>query len=849
MTDSPSHTSPSHPLDVTMEMMSQTTTSLLSHMAMDVSLHAASTAAASAAAGCGSTTTCRLPSNDVTTNHTTRRTPLHPINNATIINHDHTSNALRKMGNKESLYKQNYDGFVCQLLRSYSTRSNKFVVSTRKFAEMNANERNEAMSHVDRLLQRWNDKGVKRDSINSHSRGDVFNSLQRKASRRGHDKAAIAHPLSTMRHGPNASKESSTTTLEEELHNPSHDPSITTMLDDPSLSLLGEESSMVLLSDEDDESVGQHDARTAEDESRFSEQDTNRAECSSSSSAVVSSIERTRHSQHSHAARIDDHDDYDEEEEEGILSSPKVVSHSHTSKRCASHSGKRGLKSRYRASSSWGEDVESALVRHWNRTLDDGVDRLDCGHDDDDATFSCGSPIERRFSEDFSEEEVRDTVAELVERKDGGYGGGDGGDEAHSEEGSRFSFQQGAIDFHKEYDGGYDDSQPHAALSRTFHQQSQWSTFQNADLKHMLTHDEEDDSPVRRRMIRFDGCSQPMVGPSYRGRNGSSVPDNSDETSMHSDQHFSLQEKMADMAVNEEAGKHPDNDKEADGDDPIQTVRNLSRRAKALESQGVDSSLLDEVAPTDIRLRDGAHFRMDPLRCRQMNDKSESQQHQHQQQRHSKSAKKQQQQQQSKSVMKSKYKGNSAKVATAAGHYSSDSENSLSDPEPSFIDPISRFPTRVAARLNVAFEFLMEKERGAHHHENTKQVHVQSSNIDHNESCGVLLSMPIQQIVSVTSKLLLQTIKSARSHQRSMNSLSTKTKRFTPLYNLTQEKEVLGGGTLIVLRGKEDIAQWEVALREYTSLSVMNHAELQSNLRKLANTAAKCAGFDVVLST
>jgi hypothetical protein len=67
--------------------------------------------------------------------------------------------------------------------------------------------------------------------------------------------------------------------------------------------------------------------------------------------------------------------------------------------------------------------------------------------------------------------------------------------------------------------------------------------------------------------------------------------------------------------------------------------------------------------------------------------------------------------------------------------------------------------------------------------------------------------------------------------------------------NLSQEKDVMAGGTLIVVRGKEDIAQWEVALREYTSLSVMNHAEMQSNLRKLANTAAKCAGFDIVLST
>lgn len=33
------------------------------------------------------------------------------------------------------------------------------------------------------------------------------------------------------------------------------------------------------------------------------------------------------------------------------------------------------------------------------------------------------------------------------------------------------------------------------------------------------------------------------------------------------------------------------------------------------------------------------------------------------------------------------------------------------------------------------------------------------------------------------------------------------------------------------------------------SLSVLNHAGMQSSLRKLANTAGKCAGFDVVLTT
>lgn len=110
--------------------------------------------------------------------------------------------------------------------------------------------------------------------------------------------------------------------------------------------------------------------------------------------------------------------------------------------------------------------------------------------------------------------------------------------------------------------------------------------------------------------------------------------------------------------------------------------------------------------------------------------------------------------------------------------------------------------------------------------------------------------MTIRQIVSVMSKLFLQTKKSQRRHQKMQNEpFKESTKGFTPSNGPVQEKEYFAGGTLIVLRGKEDIAQWEVALREYTSLSVLNHSALQSNSRKHANMALKCAGFDVVLTT
>eukprot|EP00581_Thalassiosira_minuscula_P012866 CAMPEP_0183718190 /NCGR_PEP_ID=MMETSP0737-20130205/11520_1 /TAXON_ID=385413 /ORGANISM="Thalassiosira miniscula, Strain CCMP1093" /LENGTH=114 /DNA_ID=CAMNT_0025947709 /DNA_START=66 /DNA_END=406 /DNA_ORIENTATION=- len=101
-------------------------------------------------------------------------------------------------------------------------------------------------------------------------------------------------------------------------------------------------------------------------------------------------------------------------------------------------------------------------------------------------------------------------------------------------------------------------------------------------------------------------------------------------------------------------------------------------------------------------------------------------------------------------------------------------------------------------------------------------------------------------------------MKSTRSHQRSKNgkppSSFASRRRCTPSLSSSahapsKDADYLAGGTLIVLRGKEDISQWEVALREYTSLSCINHAGMQSTLRKLATTAGKCAGFDVVLTT
>jgi hypothetical protein len=147
--------------------------------------------------------------------------------------------------------------------------------------------------------------------------------------------------------------------------------------------------------------------------------------------------------------------------------------------------------------------------------------------------------------------------------------------------------------------------------------------------------------------------------------------------------------------------------------------------------------------------------------------------------------------------------------------------------------------------LNGAFDFMMKK---------ADQSTTNAANIYHpyddcgDQNVGLLLSLDIRQTMAVTSKLLLITKKLARSHQNSKNRKTASTPS-TAATASVRDGDYLAGGTLIVLRAKEDIPVWEAALREYTSLSVFSHNSLQSNQRKHASAAAKCAVYDVVLTT
>ena len=280
----------------------------------------------------------------------------------------------------------------------------------------------------------------------------------------------------------------------------------------------------------------------------------------------------------------------------------------------------------------------------------------------------------------------------------------------------------------------------------------------------------------------------------------------------------SMRDELADIAVQ-------DYQVAADqGGDPIQTVGNLCRRARSCNEEGVDTSLLDEVAPIDVRLRDGHLFHKDPLQCRQVQKKKPS-------------------------FKVNKSKGTKTVRIAKASCYNdrraaSDSEESLSDPDPSFTDPTSSFPSRVADRLNEAFDFVMKQDGQS----TTSSTIAYPDDDCGDRNMGLLLSLDLKQTMAVTSKLLLITTKLARSHRKSKNRNTASTPSTATIAS-ARNGDYLAGGTLLILRAKEDIPTWEAALREYTSLSVLSHNSLQASQRKNASAAAKCAGYDVVLTT
>ena len=679
-----------------------------------------------------------------------------------------TSMSKRTAGPNEINYRRNYEPYVTSTIERYleRTQTNLHTKGTPlpNYADMTPSQRISALSTVDDLLDRLMTRSTS-SNVDSNSNAVVGALGVGRYEQQQLDDSVTTLGVGELSHCNDQTFGSASTTLEPKQYcNETHGSetivggisreSTGSSERENGISQLLEES-MDLLSDDDCGGGAGNNSYHAndEEESRFLEEENACCESISklnnprhddnSRNTTTSPIERARHA--------DDHNNYSRtlhlafEDGRNILdtsTTPPVFSQKHhPSKRYASNSGKRGLKARHR--SNHPDCVDDELLG--GHTDGFCVDENNTGiyqyFQDDE------SPIQRRFTNDGVDFDCDYEMAEDNEATFNAMNGNTGDIRKRSSNLDSEAIDGDHADFSPDnYDNNIDDDYSDGSdggiggksinlVPSVMHpQHSQWSTFRNANANLTSHHEEDtdnDDSPVRRGML-------------YAGES----------------QHTSSMQQS--QAKNHEEDRRKG---DIDDNDPIQTIRNLCRRAQCLELQGLDS--LQEVAPIDVRVRDGMNFRIDPLQCR--TDKRRN-----------------------------------------------NTSSDLSLPErDSCKDPISDFPSRVSARLNAGVHFLIKKER--------QSLSTITSNIESEDDypCAILLSMTIHQILCVTSKLLIQTSQSTKNYQLSRNASSVK--HLTPsLESSSKDGDYLAGGTLIVLREKEDIEQWEVALRENTSLSVLS---------------------------
>jgi hypothetical protein len=142
-----------------------------------------------------------------------------------------------------------------------------------------------------------------------------------------------------------------------------------------------------------------------------------------------------------------------------------------------------------------------------------------------------------------------------------------------------------------------------------------------------------------------------------------------------------------------------------------------------------------------------------------------------------------------------------------------------------FPDPFVKYPLKEKQVFHDVFESLARSE-----HDSMWQTFVETTAVN------VLFSMTHQQIIDLCLKLFLSSSQSDRQHRERGAGASTTT-------NLLQ------GETLIVARSKEDLVQWERALREGTGCSVYNVASAPLSERVRLATAEKATQYDIVLTT
>lgn len=164
----------------------------------------------------------------------------------------------------------------------------------------------------------------------------------------------------------------------------------------------------------------------------------------------------------------------------------------------------------------------------------------------------------------------------------------------------------------------------------------------------------------------------------------------------------------------------------------------------------------------------------------------------------------------------------------------------------SYQEPFKDFGTRTSQRLEVVSEWLNKRDDlGIQQVNDETELGHDSNRSSSSRGKAVVLSVTLSQTISLGLFMMLQNVVRKipyNSRVRDGNKAET-------LSNNETCKPPLGGGTLIIARSKEHIAEWECALRERTSFAVLNHSQMTSTERRHSKTAMKCVGFDVVLTT
>ena len=135
-----------------------------------------------------------------------------------------------------------------------------------------------------------------------------------------------------------------------------------------------------------------------------------------------------------------------------------------------------------------------------------------------------------------------------------------------------------------------------------------------------------------------------------------------------------------------------------------------------------------------------------------------------------------------------------------------------------FPDPFKRYSEKQRSCLDSVYAYINRSDddrNGSRHH-----------------LClsSAVFSLSLEHVMSVTIKTLLDDCRS-------------------PSYEDFDSAGGKRGRTILIVRSKADIAQWESVLREGTGCSVLNHAILPLSERIRKSTAEKAAAHDVVITT